>query len=79
MTLENLLKDVHRAAEQKARIDTCVELYLEGSLPFSSRHPRAVSVRLISWPRWPHSKRSRLNSQLGKPWVRPRACVLFFR
>ena len=25
MTLENLLKDVHRAAEQKARIDTCVE------------------------------------------------------
>ena len=34
MTLENLLKDVHRAAEQKARIDTCVELYLEGSLPF---------------------------------------------
>lgn len=33
MTLENLLKDVHRAAEQKARIDTCVELYLEGSLP----------------------------------------------
>ena len=33
MTLENLLKDVHRAVEQKARIDTCVELYLEGSLP----------------------------------------------
>lgn len=33
MTLEKLLQDVHRAAEEKARIDTCVELYLEGNLP----------------------------------------------
>ena len=26
MTLEKLLQDVHRAAEEKARIDTCVEI-----------------------------------------------------
>lgn len=40
MTLEKLLQDVHRAAEEKARIDTCVELYLEGNLP----HHRSIQV-----------------------------------